>query len=49
MNLGGAKDRPSVKDIWENVDAKMHGKEEPHTSPTTAGVFSVLNGRCWPF
>jgi hypothetical protein len=49
MNLGGAKDRPSIQGVWENVDAKMHGREEPHPSLTTAGVFSVLSERLWPF
>jgi hypothetical protein len=27
MDLGGAKDRPPLKEVWENVDAKLQGRE----------------------
>ena len=30
MNLGGAKDRPSLNEVWENAEAKMNGRSEPH-------------------
>jgi len=30
MNLGGAKDRPDLKQVWENMEAKMNGKPEIH-------------------
>ena len=43
MNLGGAKDRPSLKEIWENVDAKLNGKEPVHPGYSTAGIASVLS------
>jgi hypothetical protein len=26
MNLKGAKDRPDLDQIWDNVDAKLHDK-----------------------
>lgn len=26
MNLGGAKDRPSLTEVWENAEAEMQGK-----------------------
>ena len=42
MNLGGAKDRPSLKEIWENVDAKLEGKDPVHPGYSTAGVISVI-------
>jgi hypothetical protein len=30
MNLGGAKDRPDLKQVWENVEAKLNGQPEVH-------------------
>ncbi len=30
MNLGGAKDRPDLKQIWDNVQAKLQGKPVVH-------------------
>ena len=30
MNLGGAKDRPSLKEVWENAEADMAGKRPVH-------------------
>ncbi len=30
MNLGGAKDRPDLKQVWENVQAKRNGKPVLH-------------------
>ena len=30
MNLKGAKDRPDLKQIWDNVDAKMHDQPMVH-------------------
>ena len=30
MNLGGAKDRPDLKQIWDNVQAKLEGKPVVH-------------------
>jgi len=28
MNLGGAKDRPDPKDVWEHIKAKLDGEEK---------------------
>ncbi|KAH7010809.1 uncharacterized protein B0I36DRAFT_356422 [Microdochium trichocladiopsis] len=42
MNLGGAKDRPLLEEIWHNVDASLHGKEAVHTTYSTAGVAAVI-------
>jgi hypothetical protein len=30
MNIGGAKDRPDLKQVWENVQAKVKGHEAVH-------------------
>jgi len=30
MNLKGAKDRPDLDQIWDNVDAKLHDKPIVH-------------------
>ncbi|KAF2665792.1 hypothetical protein BT63DRAFT_75747 [Microthyrium microscopicum] len=32
MNLGGAKDRPDLVQVWENAEAKMEGKKEVHSA-----------------
>ena len=45
MNLGGAKDRPSLKEIWENVDAKLGGKEPVHSTYSSAGWVSIIGER----
>ena len=41
MNLGGAKDRPSLNEVWENAEAKMNGKPEPHK---VIPLLSLLQG-----
>ena len=30
MNLGGAKDRPNLKEVWENAEADMAGTKPVH-------------------
>ncbi|KAI1329000.1 hypothetical protein F5Y16DRAFT_367146 [Xylariaceae sp. FL0255] len=30
MNLGGAKDRPDLKQVWDNVEAQLHGRPKVH-------------------
>ena len=30
MNLGGAKDRPDLTQVWENVEATLKGNPEVH-------------------
>ena len=42
MNLGGAKDRPSLTQIWENVYAQLNGKEQVHKKYTKQTATSVL-------
>jgi hypothetical protein len=37
MDLGGAKDRPPLKEVWENVDAKLPGREALYPTDSTAG------------
>lgn len=32
MNLGGAKDRPILQQVWENVQAKLKGQKAVHDS-----------------
>lgn len=27
MNLGGAKDRPDLQEVWENVNSKLNNKQ----------------------
>ncbi|KAJ7676149.1 hypothetical protein B0H17DRAFT_1161534 [Mycena rosella] len=36
MNLGGAKDRPVLDEVWENVEAQLHGKSKVHNTYSTA-------------
>ena len=40
MNLGGAKDRPDLSQVWDNVQAKLAGKPAVHDkySLTTMAV-----------
>lgn len=45
MNLGGAKDRPVVKQVWANVEAQLQGKESPHKQVGTIGAGSVILGK----
>jgi hypothetical protein len=42
MNLQGAKDRPNLNQIWDNVEAKLNGEDPVHKTYTTAGVATVL-------
>lgn len=48
MNMGGAKDRPILKEIWENVEAKIDGKKEVHsklnTTPFMYGIKHKIFG-----
>lgn len=41
MNLGGAKDRPSLTEVWENAEAEMQGKPAVHA---TIPLLSFLQG-----
>lgn len=47
MNLGGAKDRPDLVQVWENVQAKIAGKGVVHTKYNLMGFFGTMAG--WLF
>jgi hypothetical protein len=44
MNLGGAKDRASLNEIWENTQALLQGKDAKHQRFSSIGALSVLWG-----
>jgi hypothetical protein len=44
MNLGGAKDRPDLVQVWENVQAKLAGKEAVHRKYNLQGAFATFVG-----
>jgi len=45
MNLGGAKDRPDLKQVWENMEAKMGGRPEVHKKYDLQSFFKVIKGK----
>jgi peroxiredoxin len=45
MNLGGAKDRPDMKQVWENIEAKMDGKPEVHKKYNLQSFVTVIWGK----
>ncbi|KAF7366098.1 AhpC-TSA domain-containing protein [Mycena venus] len=45
MNLGGAKDRPVLDEVWENVEAQLKGKSKVHETYTTTGFFKTVWGK----
>ena len=42
MNLGGAKDRPVLPQVWDNVQAKLEGKAPVHSEPAKTGLLTGL-------
>lgn len=42
MNIGGAKDRPLLDQVWANVHAEMQGKSKVHANVNTMGLASGL-------
>ena len=42
MNLKGAKDRPSLSEIWENAEAQMLGKPKVHEKYSLQSLTSGL-------
>lgn len=44
-NLGGAKNRPELEQIWQNVEAKLQGKKAVHQKYAVQGFFHVLKGK----
>lgn len=45
MNIGGAKDRPDLAQIWDNVQAKLSGKPAVHAKYSTVGIFGMLRSK----
>jgi hypothetical protein len=45
MNLGGAKDRPVLDQIWENVQKQLEGKEVVHKKYATTGILALLGSK----
>ena len=42
MNLGGGKDRPDLKQVWENAEAKMEGREMVHKKYSLQSIGGLL-------
>jgi hypothetical protein len=48
MNWGGGKDRPDLRQIWENVQAKVEGREMVHKSGyTQIGLLEAMKRMIW--
>jgi len=45
MNLGGAKDRPELGQVWDNVEAKLEGRKRVHEKYTTIGFLGMVWGK----
>ncbi|TVY75612.1 hypothetical protein LSUE1_G007193 [Lachnellula suecica] len=45
MNLGGAKDRPDLVQVWENVQARLQGKQVVHASYKLQGFLGMVWGK----
>jgi hypothetical protein len=44
MNIGGAKDRPDLGQVWENSQALLEGKGKIHGSYKLQSFFKVMKG-----
>jgi hypothetical protein len=42
MNIGGAKDRPDLTQIWDNVQAKLKGGQPVHAKYSLLGPLGLL-------
>lgn len=42
MNLGGAKDRPMLDQIWQNVSKQLQGQEVTYSTYSMSGIFQAL-------
>ena len=42
MNMGGAKDRPDLAQVWENVQDKLEGGEGRHKKYALLGMWTVM-------
>jgi hypothetical protein len=48
MNWGGGKDRPDLRQIWENVQATVEGKEIVHKNGyTQIGLLEAMKRMVW--
>ena len=45
MNLGGAKDRPDLTQVWENVQAKLAGKAVVHKKYAKTSFTGMVWGK----
>jgi hypothetical protein len=45
MNLKGAKDRPDLGQVWDNVEAKLQGKPVVHKDYKTTTFMGVMLGK----
>jgi hypothetical protein len=45
MNMGGAKDRPDLVQVWENVQAKLAGRPVVHKKYSLMGFFGTMAGK----
>lgn len=45
MNIGGAKDRPELAQVWANARAQFQGKEKVHREYKTTGFIGMLWGK----
>ena len=44
MNMGGAKDRPDLGQVWENSQALLEGRGKIHGSYKLQSFFKVMKG-----
>lgn len=44
MNMGGAKDRPELGQVWDNARAKLEGKTTVHEVYKNISVWNVMKG-----
>lgn len=42
MNFGGAKDRPLLDQVWDNVESQLQGVSTPHKSLRSTSAFGLL-------
>jgi hypothetical protein len=45
MNMGGAKDRPELEQVWDNVQAQLEGKKKVHDVYKLISAWAVLKGK----
>ena len=45
MNLGGAKDRPDLNQVWENVQAKLEGRSVVHEKYAKTSFVGLIWGK----